>query len=116
METAFMKKAALVPLLALALCGPALGDEAKQKKADPAKSASQAAPMAEGEVRRVDKDAKKITLKHGPLQKLDMPPMTMVFQVGDAKLLEGLKAGDKVMFQAEKINGRLFVTEIRPAK
>jgi Cu/Ag efflux protein CusF len=74
------------------------------------------AEMAQGEVRRVDRDAKKITIKHGPLQALDMPPMTMVFQVRDPALLERVKAGDKVMFQAEKKGGALVVTEIQPAR
>jgi Cu/Ag efflux protein CusF len=101
-----MRRLALASLLAAALAGPSLADEAHHKKDE----------MAQGEVRRVDKEAKKITIKHGPLQKLDMPPMTMVFQVKDAALLDAVKAGDKVMFEAQKINGRLFVTEIRPAK
>jgi Cu/Ag efflux protein CusF len=109
-----LKRLALAPLIAVALCAPVFADS--PKKADAPRASSQANALAEGEVRRIDKDAKKITLKHGPLQKLDMPPMTMVFQVKDAKLLEGLKSGDKVVFQADKIDGRLFVTEIRPAK
>ena len=73
------------------------------------------AAMSEGEVRKVDKDAKKITIKHGPLQKLDMPAMTMVFQVKDPAMLEQVKAGDKVRFEAEKIGGAFTVTKIQPA-
>jgi Cu(I)/Ag(I) efflux system protein CusF len=75
-----------------------------------------AATLADGEVRKVDKDAKKITIKHGPLANLDMPPMTMVFQVKDAAMLDKVKAGDKVKFQAEKIGGAFAVTWIEPAK
>src|SRR5688500_7877486 len=71
--------------------------------------------MADGEIRKVDKDAKKITIKHGPLQKLEMPAMTMVFQVKDPALLERVKAGDKVKFDAEKIGGAFTVTRIEPA-
>jgi Cu/Ag efflux protein CusF len=72
--------------------------------------------MADGEIRKVDKDAKKITIKHGPLQKLEMPAMTMVFQVKDPALLERVKAGDKIKFDAEKIGGAFTVTKIEPAQ
>jgi Cu/Ag efflux protein CusF len=72
--------------------------------------------LSEGEVRKVDKDAKKITIKHGPLANLDMPPMTMVFQVKDPTLLEQAKAGDKVKFQAEKVGSAYFVTKIEAVK
>jgi Cu(I)/Ag(I) efflux system periplasmic protein CusF len=75
-----------------------------------------AAALSDGEVRKVDKDAKKITIKHGPLANLDMPPMTMVFQVKDPALLDQVKAGDKVRFQAEKVGGAFTVTKIEPAK
>lgn len=72
--------------------------------------------MADGEVRKIDKDAKKITLKHGELKALDMPPMTMVFQVSDPALLDRVKAGDKVKFKAEKIGGAFVVTAIETAR
>ena len=74
-----------------------------------------AAGLADGEVRKVDKDAKKITIKHGPLPKLDMPAMTMVFQVKDPAMLTRVKAGDKVKFEAEKVGGAFTVTRIEPA-
>ena len=69
--------------------------------------------MAEAEVRKVDKDAKKITLKHGPIKNLEMPGMTMVFQVRDAALLDKLSLltpGDKIMFTAEQLQGAYVVT------
>jgi Cu(I)/Ag(I) efflux system periplasmic protein CusF len=75
-----------------------------------------AAEMSEGEVRKVDKAKKTITLKHGVIKNLDMPPMTMVFQVTDASLLDKVKAGDKVRFVAANPGGKLTVTEIQPAK
>ena len=68
--------------------------------------------MAQAEVRKVDLDAKKITLKHGPIKNLDMPPMTMVFQVRDTALLDKLKAGDKVRFSAEQQQGAYVVTAV----
>lgn len=74
------------------------------------------ASMTEGEVRKIDKDARKITLKHGDIKNLDMPGMTMVFQVKDATLLDKVKAGDKVMFAAEKADGAIVVTGIEVAK
>jgi Cu(I)/Ag(I) efflux system protein CusF len=74
------------------------------------------ASMTEGEVRKIDKDARKITLKHGDIKNLDMPGMTMVFQVKDAALLDKVKAGDKVMFSAEKADGAIVVTGIEAAK
>jgi len=69
--------------------------------------------MAEGEVRKIDKDNKKITLKHGEITSLDMPPMTMVFRVGDPSMLDGLQAGDKVNFKAAISGGTFVVTEIQ---
>ena len=72
--------------------------------------------LAEGEVRKVDKEAKKLTLKHGPIPNLDMAPMTMVFRVKDPAMLDAVKAGDKVRFAAESVNGAITVTRIEPAK
>ena len=68
--------------------------------------------MAEAEVRKLDVDAKKITLKHGEIRNLEMPPMTMVFQIGNTALPAGLKAGDRVRFTAEKIQGQYTVTRL----
>jgi Cu(I)/Ag(I) efflux system protein CusF len=72
--------------------------------------------MAVGEIRKVDKDAQKITIKHGPLEKLEMPAMTMVFRVKDPAMLDQVKAGHKVKFEAEKAGGVFTVTRIEPAK
>ena len=68
--------------------------------------------MTEGEIRRVDKDAKKLTIKHGPIPNLNMDSMTMVFQVKDPAMLDQVKAGDKIRFQADKIGGQYTVTKI----
>ncbi len=78
-------------------------------------TSAQAGAMNEGEVRRVDQDAKKITIKHGPLERLDMPAMTMVFQVAHPAMLDQVKAGDKIKFDAEKIGGAFTLTKIEPA-
>lgn len=78
--------------------------------------ATAGAPRSDGEVRKVDKAQGKLTLRHGPLDHLGMPPMTMVFRVAEPQLLDGLKEGDKVKFSAEKRNGAFTVTAIEPAK
>lgn len=75
---------------------------------------TQALPMVEAEVRRVDTAAGKISLKHGEIKNLDMPPMTMVFQVNDPALLGKVKAGDKVRFTAMQVNGAYTVMSIEP--
>jgi Cu/Ag efflux protein CusF len=98
---------ALAAVLALPFAGVA------QQAADHA--AHHPSALSEGEVRKVDKDAKKITIKHGPLANLDMPPMTMVFQVKDPAMLDKVKVGDKVKFAAEKVGGAFTVTEIQRA-
>lgn len=77
---------------------------------------SAAAEMADGEVRKIDKDANKITIKHGAIKNLDMPPMTMVFQVKDPAMLEKVQKGDKVKFKAAMAGSAMIVTEIEAVK
>ena len=117
-----MKKVAaiLLPLGLLAMSASHAqtgghGDHHAQAAA-PAATAASASPMAEGEVRKVDKAAGKVTLKHGPIKSIDMPPMTMVFQVRDKGLLDKVKEGDKVRFSAEERAGAYVVTAIEMAK
>jgi Cu/Ag efflux protein CusF len=74
------------------------------------------AQLADGEIRKVDRDAQKITIKHGEIKSLDMPPMTMVFRVRNAEMLEAVKPGDKVKFDAQKEGGQYVVTRIERAK
>ena len=91
-----MRKLAIVVASILALAGPALAQDA----------------MVSGEVKKVDANAGKITLKHGPIANLDMDSMTMVFRVQDPALLENLQPGDKVKFTADRVNGAITVTTI----
>ncbi|MGH1360271.1 MAG: copper-binding protein [Burkholderiaceae bacterium] len=70
------------------------------------------AAMSSGEIRRVSKGSKKLTVRHGPIANLDMPPMTMAFTVSDDKMLDTVKKGDKVKFRAESIDGKMVITEI----
>ena len=81
-----------------------------------ASAAVSTSTMADGEVRKIDKVQGKVTLRHGPIVNLDMPAMTMVFKVADAKLLDAVKEGDKVKFAADKVNGAITVTVIEAAK
>jgi len=75
------------------------------------------APMVNGRVTRIDESAGKITLKHGPIKKLDMNEgMTMVFRVQDPAMLKHVKVGDKVKFEADRINGQITVTKIEKAR
>ena len=78
--------------------------------------ASGHAELADGEVRKIDKESGKITLRHGPIKHLDMPPMSMVFTARDKTLLDKVKVGDKVRFMEENDNGKMVVTDIQPAK
>jgi Cu(I)/Ag(I) efflux system periplasmic protein CusF len=71
-----------------------------------------ALPWSEAEVRRVDARGGKVTLRHGEIKNLDMPPMTMVFQVREPALLEQVKAGDKVRFTADQVNGAYTVLSL----
>ncbi len=81
-----------------------------------AASADTKPEMVNAEVKKIDVDAKKITLKHAEIKSLDMPGMTMVFQVKDAKMLETVKVGDMVKFSVEQTKSGYLVTSIEGAK
>jgi Cu(I)/Ag(I) efflux system periplasmic protein CusF len=106
--------------LAAALCLALLAPLGARAHDAAHKHASAAAPVAgemtDAEVRKVDLDAGKITLKHAEIKSLDMPPMTMVFVVKDKAMIDKLKAGDKVRFKAVNDAGKYTVTDIQPAK
>ena len=103
---------ALNTLALLALLAPlsVLADEAHHQPA--AASAAAAQDLTVGEIRKIDLESARITLKHGEIKNLDMPPMTMVFVVKDKALLDKLKAGDKVRFKAVNENGKFTVTDL----
>jgi Cu(I)/Ag(I) efflux system periplasmic protein CusF len=102
----------LLALLALAL-PPAFADDA-HRTAAPATGATQ--PYAEGTVKKVDKAAGKLTIAHGPLANLDMPPMTMVFKAGDPAMLDKVQPGDKIRFVADRVGGVFVVKSLELAK
>jgi len=68
--------------------------------------------MVTGEVVKVDKAAGKVTLKHGPIKNLDMEGMTMVFRVAEPAMLDKVKAGDRIEFEADRVNGAITLTKI----
>lgn len=102
---------ATVMVLSTPLQSFAAEDMSKMKKQTPDTSAS-----TNGEVKKVDKEAGKITIKHGPISNLQMPSMTMVFRAADPAMLDQVKEGDKVKFHVEKMNGALTITKIEAAK
>ena len=110
--TAALIGASAFTLVAVAQSTPAPAPIGEMKMDKPAA----AGDMTEGEIRKVDKDTKKITIKHGEIKNLDMPGMTMLFQVKDPAMLDMVKAGDKVKFKAEKAATGIVVTEIQMAK
>ena len=110
-------KTITIAALLVALATPVLAQQkAEDHAAHHPEATASAADMTEGEIRKVDKDAKKLTIKHGEIKNLDMPPMTMVFQVKDASVLDKLKAGDKVRFVVQKSDTGFVVTDIQAAK
>ncbi|MNQ40307.1 Cation efflux system protein CusF precursor [compost metagenome] len=108
-----MKNLLIATLLGSALAFPVF---AAQPAVPAAASAEVAAPLSQGEVRKIDLAGQKITLRHGPIDSVGMPPMTMVFGVRDAALLEGISVGDKVRFQVEQQGSQFVVTELQTAE
>lgn len=79
-------------------------------------SLAPAQALIDGEVRRIDRDAGKMTLRHGPIPSLDMGSMTMVFRARERSMLDGLKVGQKIRFEPGKIDGQLVVLRIETAR
>ena len=75
-----------------------------------------AAQSVSGTVTRVDEPQGKLTINHGPIKNLDMDAMTMVFRAGDPAMLKGLKAGTKIRFDADRVNGQITVTKLQKAQ
>lgn len=69
-----------------------------------------------GTVKKIDEAQGKLTIDHGPIKKLDMDAMSMVFRAGDPAMLKGLKTGDKIKFDADRVNGQITVTKLQKTK
>lgn len=79
------------------------------------KMEAMAPTWTDGEVRKIEKDAGKLTLRHGEVKNLDMRAMTMAWKLKDPAMVDNLKIGDKILFTAEKLNGQFTITEIKSA-
>jgi len=110
-------------LMAAAILGARLAFQASAQdshnhhatnEAKPAANAS--AALTDGEVRKIDKAAGKITIKHGPMPKFDMPAMTMAYRVKDKAMLDNLKPGDKIKFDADGVGGEFTVLRLERLK
>jgi Cu(I)/Ag(I) efflux system periplasmic protein CusF len=82
----------------------------------PLAASAQTDDFVNGLVTKIDESAGKITIKHGPIKKFDMEPMTMVFRAADPAMLKAVKPGDKVRFVPDRINGQFTITKIEKAK
>lgn len=91
------------------------GGQMDHSKMGDMKGGLSALDAVDGEVRRIDKAAGKVTLRHGEIKQLEMPPMTMVFEVSDKAMLDTVKPGDKVKFKVVNESGKMIVTEMKPA-
>lgn len=110
-----MKRFLMVSALSLGL-GMTMGSFA-QSAVDPSKPATaQGWSLTDGEVRRIDQETGRITIKHGEIKNLDMPGMTMVFTAKNKELLTNLKVGDKIKFGVVNEAGKFIVTDIQPAQ
>ena len=92
---------------------------ASDSQAAPSRTSSSSAAstkLTAGEVRKIDTEQGKLTIKHESIENLQMPGMTMVFKAADPTMLQKLKVGDKIEFAAEKANGAIVVTAIKAAQ
>lgn len=88
-----------------------------QASMEPGKTeAAQSASLTDGEIKKVDLDNGKVTIKHGEIKHMEMPGMTMVFSVKEKALLDKVEAGQKIQFIVTQDNGRMIVTEIKIEK
>ncbi len=105
-----------ISALALGLIWPMSGFAQANNQPPGAVEARPATALSEGEIRRLDPETGKLTIRHGEIRNLDMPPMTMVFTARDKAMLAGLKVGDRIRFAASNEGGRYLVTEIQSAQ
>jgi Cu(I)/Ag(I) efflux system periplasmic protein CusF len=79
-------------------------------------ASASSAPLTDGEVRKIDKAAGKVTIKHGPMPDLNMPAMTMAYRVKDKAMLDKLKPGDRIRFETESVGGAFTVVRLEKVK
>ena len=100
----------------VAVSAPVLAQDQRVQQGAAAPAAASTA-LINGQVMKIDQSAGDITLRHGPIKKLGMDRgMTMVFKAQEPSMLKVVKAGDRVKFDAEDVNGQYIVTKIEKAK
>ncbi|WP_018507746.1 copper-binding protein [Thiobacillus thioparus] len=107
-----MKRSLSTLLVTLFLALPAWADVGHISHGNAMSHATMTTTLSEGQVKKIDKDQGRLTIKHGPLENLGMPAMTMVFRVQDASWLDRVKPDNRIRFLAEKVNGVLTVTTL----
>ena len=110
-----MNKRYTLPLAAALLAATAAPLALAQSSAPAVQVAQASGDLVDAEVRKIDRDRSRVTLKHAEIKNLDMPPMTMVFRVADPKMLDGLAVGDKLRVDIAKVDGQYTVTALRKA-
>lgn len=110
-----IKRLLMVSALSLGL-GVTMGTFAQSAVDSSTPASAQGGAMTDGEVRRIDQETGKITIKHGEIKNLDMPGMTMVFTAKSKNLLANLKVGDKIKFAVVNEAGKFIVTDIQPGQ
>lgn len=106
----------IIVITVVALSSVAAFAQSPAREIAPVKDAQTTASMTDGEIRKIDKETGKITIKHGPIRNLEMPSMTMVFRVKEPAMLDQVKPGDKIKFIADDINGALTVVRLESAR
>lgn len=117
-KTMIVKAAVVAAGIAILGVPLAIAHEGEVHAAEAAAPAATAKtlPMVAGEVTKVDAEQGKLSIKHAAIPNLGMDPMTMVFKAGDPAMVKDLKAGDKINFTADKVNGQLTATKVEKAK
>lgn len=108
--------ATLTASLLLGATGPTMAQSMQMPMKPTASAPASAMPLVNGEVRKLDSTTGLIVLKHEDIPNLSMPAMTMGFETAEKKMLNGIKVGDKVRFQAEMVKGKATVTELKAVK
>lgn len=112
-----IKKILMISAVSMGMAWPVLSSaQAMTEHNKAGMSGTGAAMMTDGEVKKVDAAAGKVTLKHGDIKHLDMPGMTMVFTAKDKSLLSNIKPGDKVKFMVINEGGKMLLTDIQSEK
>jgi Cu/Ag efflux protein CusF len=114
-QTMQNKLAPLLTALLLSLAWPVVGF-AQADAQNSESGAAPAAPLTSGEVKRIDLEAGKVTIKHGEIRNLEMPPMTMIFVAKDRGQLDNLKVGDKVKFLVLNEAGKFIAADMQAAQ